>query len=69
MELFVLIFMFYVFGKLFGFALRAAWGMTRLIFTFLFLPFILVALVLGGLAYFSFPVLIVLGIILLAKKL
>lgn len=55
--------MFWVFGKLFFFGLRAAWGLTKLLFVVIFLPVILIGMVLGGLIYIAFPILVVVGII------
>lgn len=54
-----------VFGKLFFFGLRAAWGISKFLLTIVFLPLILVGLVFGGLITLAFPILIVVGIIAL----
>lgn len=54
-----------VFGKVLIFALKAAWGITKILFTVVFLPVILVGLVIGGLLSIAFPLLVVAGIILL----
>ena len=58
---FVLFFM--VFGKMIGFAFRATWGLTKILFSIVFLPLILIGLVFGGLLYIAFPVLLVVGIV------
>ena len=63
LEILFMIVMFYVFGKLFIFGLRAAWGLTKFIVTIVFLPIILIGMVLGGLIYLAFPILIVIGVI------
>ena len=55
--------MVWVFGKLFFFGLRAAWGISKFIVTIVLMPLILIALVVGGLMYIAFPILIVVGII------
>ena len=60
--LFIILFV-YIFGKLASFALRATWSIMKLVFFFIFLPFALVSLVLGGLLYIAFPILIFVGII------
>ena len=60
--LFIILFV-YIFGKLAGFALRATWSIMKVVFFFIFLPFALVSLVLGGLLYIAFPILIFVGII------
>lgn len=57
-----------VFGKLFFFGLRAAWGISKFILTIVFLPLILVGLVFGGLITLAFPILIVVGIIALISS-
>ena len=58
---FVLFFM--VFGKMIGFAFRATWGLTKILFSIVFLPLILIGLVFGGLLYIAFPVLLVVGLV------
>lgn len=63
LEILFMMAMFYVFGKLFIFGLRAAWGLTKFIVTIVFLPIILIGMVLGGLIYLAFPILIVIGVI------
>ena len=60
--------MFGVFGKLFFFGLRAAWGISKFVLTIVFLPLILVGLVVGGLITIAFPILIVVGIIALISS-
>lgn len=57
------ILMFVVFGKILLFSIKAAWGIAMIIFTLVFLPVILIALVLSGLAFIALPVLIVIGIL------
>ena len=61
--------MFMIFGKLLIFGIKAAWGISKLVVTIVFLPLILIALVLGGLLYIAFPILIVIGIVALIKEL
>ena len=55
--------MVWVFGKLFFFGLRAAWGISKFLVTLVLMPLALIALVVGGLMYIAFPILIVVGII------
>lgn len=55
--------LFWVFGKIFTFGIRAAWGMAKLIFSVVFLPLILIGMILFGLIYIAFPLLILIGII------
>ena len=54
-----------VFGKVAVLALRGAWGLTKSLFSLIFLPFILIGLVLNGLIFIALPVLIVVGVVLL----
>lgn len=51
-----------VFGKLFFFGLKAAWGISKFLLTVVLLPVILIGMVVGGLIYIAFPILIVIGI-------
>ena len=55
--------MIWVFGKLFVLGLRAAWGISRFLLTIILLPVVLIGMVLGGLIYIAFPILIVVGIV------
>ncbi len=58
-----MILMFFVFGKLFFFGLKAAWGLSKFILTIILLPITLMVMVSCGLLYFAFVLLIVVGII------
>ena len=58
-----MILMFYIFGKLFFFGLKAAWGLSKFVLTIILLPFTLMVMVSCGLLYFAFVLLIVVGII------
>ena len=49
-------------GKFFAFGLRASWGIMK------FFPVILIGMVVGGLMYIAFPLLIVGGIIALVTS-
>lgn len=62
-ELIFLVLMIVVFGKIFLFALKAAWGIGKIVFSVILIPFILVAMVLSGLMYLAFLILIVVGIV------
>ena len=55
--------MFGIFGKLIGLAFKMTWGITKVLFTLVFLPVILIALAIGGLVTIALPILIVVGII------
>ena len=56
-----------IFGKLFSFSLHAAWGITKILFYIVFLPIILIGIFIAGLIYIAFPLLIIIGIIVLIR--
>ena len=58
-----MILMIFVFGKLFFFGLKAAWGLSKFVLTIILLPITLMVMVSCGLLYFAFILLIVVGII------
>ena len=58
-----MILMIFVFGKLFFFGLKAAWGLSKFVLTIILLPITLMVMVSCGLLYFAFVLLIVVGII------
>ena len=60
--------MIWVFGKLFIFGVKAAWGISKLLLTVVFLPLILIGMVIGGLMSIAFPILIVVGIVALVAS-
>ncbi len=55
--------MFGVFGKLFCFGLKAAWGISKFVLNIVFLPLILIVMVAGGLLSVAFPLLLIIGIV------
>lgn len=55
--------MFGVFGKLFCFGLKAAWGISKFVLNIVFLPLILIVMVAGGLLSAAFPLLLIIGVI------
>ena len=57
-----MILMIFVFGKLFFFGLKAAWGLSKFVLTIILLPITLMMMVSAGLLYFAFVLLIVVGI-------
>ena len=65
--LFVICIIWFV-GKFFIFGLKASWGIMKLLCTVIFFPVILIGMVLGGLMYIAFPLLIVGGIVALATS-
>lgn len=68
LEILFTICMIWVFGKLLLFGIRAAWGISKFLVTIVFMPLILIALVFAGLIYVAFPILVVIGIVSLAKQ-
>ena len=65
-EMLALIFwilMMVVFGNILIFAVKMAWGITKVLFSLILLPFTLIFLVLGGLLKIAFPILAVIGLI------
>ena len=52
-----------IFGKIFGFALKATWGITKIIFSIVLLPVFLIALVFMGLMWIALPILLVIGVV------
>ncbi len=68
LTLIFLICMFGIFGKLIGVAFQMAWGITKVVFTLVFLPLILIALVVGGLIYVALPLLIIIGLVSLVVE-
>ena len=57
------ILMLVVFGNILIFAIKMTWGITKVVFSLILLPFILVFMVLGGLLKLAFPLLAVIGLI------
>ena len=55
-------------GKFLIFGVKTSWGIMKLLCTVVFFPVILIGLVVGGLLYIAFPLLIVVGIIALAAS-
>lgn len=57
-----LLLMIAVFGKLIFFAVKMTWGVTKILFTLVFLPLFLIGLVFAGLMYIAIPILLIAGI-------
>ena len=51
--------------KLFVFGVRASWGIMKLLCSVVLFPVILIGMVVGGLLYVAFPLLIIAGVIVL----
>lgn len=63
LTLLFIILLLIVFGKLLGFAIKASWGILKILFTVIFLPALLILLVVVGLMYVALPVLLILGVV------
>lgn len=61
LTLLFVILMVAVFGKLLVFALKASWGIAKILLTVVFLPVILVVMAFVGLMSLALPVLLVVG--------
>lgn len=62
LNLFFMILMVCVCWKIFCFAVRAAWGVTKIVVTLVLFPLMLIGLVIGGLMYIALPILVLVGI-------
>ena len=58
-----LIFLFGIFGKLFFFGIRAAWGISKFVLMVVFFPVILIGMLIAGLVKLAFPLLLIFGVI------
>ena len=63
LSLLFVICLFWVFGKLCIFGVKAAWGISKFLMTVVLLPLVLIGMVVGGLISIAFPLLIVIGIV------
>lgn len=63
LSLLFMVLMLVIFGKIFGFALKATWGITKIIFSIVLLPVFLIFLVFMGLMWIALPVLLVIGVV------
>ena len=60
--------MIWFIGKFLIFGVKASWGIMKLLCTAIFFPVILIGMVVGGLMYIAFPLLIIGGIIALVTS-
>lgn len=58
-----MILMIIVFGKILKFAVKAAWGISKIVCSVILLPLALVALVIKGLIELAFPLLVIIACI------
>ena len=59
--------MIWVFWKLVKLSVKAAWGISKILFTLVFLPIILIVLVIAGFIYIAIPILAIVGVIALVS--
>ena len=60
---------FVVFGKIFLSSKKLTWGITKILFSLILLPIILIGLVVAGFIYLALPILIIVGLIAFFGKL
>ena len=60
--------MIWIFGKILFFGIKAAWGISKFLVTVVLLPLVLIGMVVCGLIYIAFPILIVVGIVALISS-
>lgn len=63
LELVFIILMFLIFGKMIVFAVKAAWGISKIVCTIVLLPLFLVGMVFAGLIGIALPILLVVGVV------
>jgi hypothetical protein len=54
-------------GKLLWFAIKAAWGLSKIIVSVVLFPVLLIGMVCMGLIYLAFPILVIVGVVALIK--
>lgn len=63
LKLLFLVLMIMVFGKILVFAIKAAWGISKIICSVVLLPLFLIGFVIKGLIGIAIPILLVIGIL------
>lgn len=59
--------LFGIFGKLIWLAVKAAWGISKIVFSIVFLPVVVLVLFFSGLVYVALGLLVIIGIVSLIK--
>ncbi len=67
--MFILFLVFALCGRILGFAFKVTWNVAKFFLFCIFLPAILVMTIVGGLLSIAWPVLVVIGIACLVKRL
>lgn len=62
LKILFLILLFMVFGKILVFAIKATWGLSKIIVSVILLPLVLVGLVIKGLFAIALPILAIIGL-------
>ena len=60
--------MIYVFFKLMIFGIKACWGISKFFFCLLLLPIMLIGLAIAGLFVVAFPMLAIIGLFVVVKR-
>lgn len=63
LSLLFVICMIWIFGKIVFFGIKATWGISKFLVTVVLLPLVLIGMLIGGLIYIAFPILIIVGIV------
>lgn len=63
LELIFFILAVMIFGKIFLFAIKAAWSISKIIVSIVLMPLFLIGLVLTGLLWLAMPILLIIGIV------
>lgn len=56
-----------IFGKMIGLAVRASWGIVKIVFSVIVFPVVLIVMAVSGLVAFAIPILLVAGVVLICK--
>lgn len=63
LSLIFIILMFVVFGKILWFAIKAAWGMSKIVCSVVLLPLLLLGMLIIGLVELALPILLIIGVV------
>ena len=63
LSLIFIILMFVVFGKILWFAIKAAWGMSKIVCSVVLLPLLLLGMLIIGLVKLALPIILIIGVI------
>ena len=63
LALIFMVLLFMIFGKILIFAVKATWGITKIICTVVLFPLILIGMVVGGFIKIALPVLLIVGVV------